>query len=624
MTADRAEILWNTADDEELVAGNAMNPVYFDNGVPVATAYAKSIPIIETDSTSTRTVITATVPGITQYVDGLTVRLVNRVASGSTTNCTLNVNGLGALPIHRSSSLARITTLWANDSVYDFVYSSTLVAGGAWIMQVGEPDTNTNNIAYRVRVSGASVIMVNKLYRYILIFKEDSGDYFATTVTSNTTGTTKNMATRKFDPHAPIYWYGTTTAVAEGAAPGTNYLYTQYESVDLRYSFNCGSTLVADKPVFIKCIPSDTDGYLVFYHDNDPVNPITQDLPTTEDGYVYLYLGQANSTYQISLNQTHPCYWYKGGSIREWNGTSHVIEDLREPVKNLVKYPYNNTASQFPRTVYGITYSLNNDGTITCSGVGNNSNSSYLLINGNTGLTGTNSFYAKTGYTYKFTCCPSGGSNTSDSTNYYRVRLYCYSTTGSSGIQQSHDVGDGITFSVRQDSYIAFQIMIAASVPQETVESLVFKPMLYRYYGVDHDYVPPEGVGTIYKLETSFSDTTTLTNKTTNNVTYSRVGDMVNVTIDFVGSVASAANGSWVALSDISPKGFRPIQDIICVAEGRDYDHTQYKFVSNGNIYIESSSTSNNSNEPRSISATWITADSWDNMLAQTGITMVK
>jgi len=133
----------HTSLDSSVSAGDHYTPVYVDDGVPTVLAYNMPQQVVNVDSTSTRTVITATVPGVTELVDGLTVRLNNIVASGSNTDCTLNVNSLGALPIYLSYPVTtRVTTHWAVNSVFDFIYSSTLVEGGCWIMQIGR-DTNT-------------------------------------------------------------------------------------------------------------------------------------------------------------------------------------------------------------------------------------------------------------------------------------------------------------------------------------------------------------------------------------------------------------------------------------------------------------------------------------------------
>ena len=58
----------------------------------------------------------------------------------------------------------------------------------------------------------------------------------------------------------------------------------------------------------------------------------TQNLPTTEDGKVYIFLGCAYSNYQLSLWAEHPIYQYKNGHIRLYqeDNTPNVITTEEE------------------------------------------------------------------------------------------------------------------------------------------------------------------------------------------------------------------------------------------------------------------------------------------------------
>ncbi len=102
---------------------------------------AASIPMGHLDATSTATVMTAQVPGITELRDGVCVWLTNGVIA-SASGVTLNVNGLGAKPIYNSLTGALVTTTFTAASAYLFVYNSARVTGGCWDMVYGY-DTNT-------------------------------------------------------------------------------------------------------------------------------------------------------------------------------------------------------------------------------------------------------------------------------------------------------------------------------------------------------------------------------------------------------------------------------------------------------------------------------------------------
>ena len=115
-----------------------------DDALPASgNAYrTASIPMGELDSTSTATVMTAQVDGITELRDGVCVWLKNGVVK-SASGVTLNINSLGAKPIYNSLSGAVVTTTFTAASTYLFVYNSTRVTGGCWDMVYGY-DTNTS------------------------------------------------------------------------------------------------------------------------------------------------------------------------------------------------------------------------------------------------------------------------------------------------------------------------------------------------------------------------------------------------------------------------------------------------------------------------------------------------
>lgn len=98
---------------------------------------AVSIPFGHVDSTSTSTVFTATVDGITELRDGVCVMLKNGVVT-SAKNCTLNINGLGAKHIYQTMAAASaVTTAWNVNYTMLFVYNSSRVSGGCWDMFYG-------------------------------------------------------------------------------------------------------------------------------------------------------------------------------------------------------------------------------------------------------------------------------------------------------------------------------------------------------------------------------------------------------------------------------------------------------------------------------------------------------
>lgn len=275
-----------------------------------------AIPFGQVDDTSTSTAFTATVPGITALRNGVCVMLMNGVVT-SASGWTLNVNNLGAKPVYQTMAAAsRSTTIFNVAYTMLFVYNEDRVSGGCWDIYYGY-NSDTNTIAYNIRVNNSPGIMNKALYRYELMFTLPDGKLEPSNTTSNKPTTyTKALTTESFNPFEPIYYYSTTTTIAADAAASASYSYTQYASLDLRYAFNAGSTLTANKAIYLRCTPQ--GNCLVKLDGNDC---LVQALPSTADGKVYLYLGKAYSTYQIWLSQNHPIYEYKGGTLKLWDGT---------------------------------------------------------------------------------------------------------------------------------------------------------------------------------------------------------------------------------------------------------------------------------------------------------------
>ena len=267
------------------------------------------------DSTSTATTFTAQIGGIDQYYEGLTVVLRNGVVT-STTNCTLNINGLGALPIYPSTSATRVTTAWNSAYTMMFVYTEHKITGvPCWEMQYGMAYSNT--IGYQIRTNSQSLPMDSAVYRYRLLFTSADGTKFvpANNSTSTSANNSKTTVSTKIDPWGAIFYYGSTTVLSAGSRPAVSILWQQYV-VTLGYSFNTTNsalTLTTWKPVYVVCTPQ-SDGSAII----DSTTPYTQDLPTTENGKIYIFLGIAVSATTVEMMINHPVYYYKDNAIRLW------------------------------------------------------------------------------------------------------------------------------------------------------------------------------------------------------------------------------------------------------------------------------------------------------------------
>lgn len=273
---------------------------------------------LDPDSTATN-LHASDVPGIGDGLrDGIMVMLYNGVIT-SASGCTLNVNNTGAKPIYSSMAAStRVTTAWNSAYTMIFVYDEDRVAGGAWIMYYGI-DNNTNTIGYQIRTNSYSMPMTSVVYRYRLLFTSKDGSHFVPANNSTSTNATssRTVCQDPIDPHGPIVYYGTTASVNQGARPAVANLWQQY-LVTLGYSFNrtgAALTLTSWEPVYVKASPQ-SDGSAII----DSTEPFVQALPTTNDGFIYIFLGVAISATQIELNIAHPVYYHDGTAIRIWTG----------------------------------------------------------------------------------------------------------------------------------------------------------------------------------------------------------------------------------------------------------------------------------------------------------------
>ena len=298
-----------------------------------------AIPYAEVDSTSTATAFTATIDGITELTDGLCILLKNGVvtsaaASTAPKGFTININNLGAKYAYSNLATGNDitptnptleTTIFNINYTMLFVYSSTITEDGGWICYRGY-DSNTNTLGYQIRTNSSTMPASDKGYRYRLWFTSADGKSWVPANKSTSTNATaaRTPNTRPIDPFGEIIYYSTNGTTEAGANLTTTTQWQQY-TLSLGYSFNTtGAALVtvADDPVYVKCTPqADGSAVLVGY---------TQSLPSTEDGYIYIYLGVAyNDAGSIELKLNHPVYYYKDSAIRLWtNGVATETDPI--------------------------------------------------------------------------------------------------------------------------------------------------------------------------------------------------------------------------------------------------------------------------------------------------------
>ena len=268
------------------------------------------------DASATDKVVTCSEFASTDLVVGaiISVKFTN-TNSATASTITLNVNNTGSKGIRYiyNGSLNTIPNgnyLKANQ-LYQFTYDGTY-----WVVQLVY-DTNTTSVLRDDygRYTAGSV----GLFPLTLIMQLPDGRW-ESVVTSSSNGTSKAKNSHGFLLDSILYKASNST-ITENNKDATWQIQEHPSVCDYRYSFNIENTtalvLVAGKPIYLVGIIK-ADG--LFYLAD---TWWTQTLPSTDDGKVYIYLGQVYDWYRGSLLVNNPIYWYKNGTIKPYNNSSY-------------------------------------------------------------------------------------------------------------------------------------------------------------------------------------------------------------------------------------------------------------------------------------------------------------
>ena len=218
--------------------------------------------------------------------------------SAATLNLTLSDGSTtGAKNVYFEST-TRFTTHKGQNSQLHLIYHKALKLSngttyeGWWY--VANRDTTTTN-ATQIQYNGGVKSGASALAKTNIIVAGSDGLY-------------KHLkAGTAFEVTLPILYLSADTAANTATT-------SVYSEVNFTVTTTQSITLTAYKPVFIKgtltgtsCTPVSTA-------------PLTQTIPTTDDGYVYILLGFAYSATAIRLQAAHPIFWYKNEKFRAYDG----------------------------------------------------------------------------------------------------------------------------------------------------------------------------------------------------------------------------------------------------------------------------------------------------------------
>ena len=277
------------------------------------------VPLVIGTQTAKTSAWTGDAPTISELKDGQSIRYWLPVDpdSSATLNLTLaDGTQTGAKNVYFRAT-TRMTTHLPVNNWATFTYRENVKIGsshytGWWYNYGYYVDTVSRTRADNLRpVAGDSII-----YGRNLVFEDGTG-VFRSITNSNSTNTSHTPCNKGFKNPSEMFYYSNSSNVAVGATMANNYMYSAYNALNFAYCSNCGTSLVANHPI-----------YLIFEHKADGLYYLktgtwwTQTLPTTEDGYVYVYVGHAYSTSYYNFAPSHPMVWYKDGKVVPYAGDS--------------------------------------------------------------------------------------------------------------------------------------------------------------------------------------------------------------------------------------------------------------------------------------------------------------
>lgn len=231
----------------------------------------------------------------------------------------INVNNTGdkRLRCVRNGAVADLPGVGyiAADQTYIFTYDGT-----SWNTVVDYNSNTTydlgNNILSKAEATYTASAAV---YRYRLVVQTgiDTVATFNTVSSSSAnTNTSKSITTTlDFDPFGLFLYYSATTTRAKNAAIPGNQLYISHMSMPLAYTFNMSdkvNPLTVAQNVYMKVSPQANGKVRIA-----SAHPLVQTLPSTNDGYWYIFLGRAYDSTHIALYDKHPVYYHNGTQICE-------------------------------------------------------------------------------------------------------------------------------------------------------------------------------------------------------------------------------------------------------------------------------------------------------------------
>lgn len=262
---------------------------------------------------------TADIPEVTSLYDGLTILMY--AAQAFTSYNYMNLNGFGDKLIYLYGS-SRLTTHYPRYSVIPLVYHST-ANGGCWYTDMYYDSTDDYRIRWQNNITFGAYT-----HGYQILLEGADGKFYPVTE-GGSTGNTNTVSTAELKLGGTILYYGNSADRAAGYEGGGYDLYSGIYNGEMEYWNNVDAGWAVPYRSFYFVGTVNDQGNFVL--DNSTYTSfLTQDLPTSEDGKVYVQVGIMNNNYDAyRLNVDHPIYEFKDGKLRNYIAThTHPISEI--------------------------------------------------------------------------------------------------------------------------------------------------------------------------------------------------------------------------------------------------------------------------------------------------------
>lgn len=252
--------------------------------------------------------------GASALYDGLTIAywLPYNGSGNATLNLTINGTATGAKNCYYGGA-ARLTTHYGAGNIIYLTYQSAAnVAGTNYAGWWAQANYDTNTVH---EYAGSCVAGTNGMARYSLTMQV-SQNRWQSVVTTSSIGTSKTKNSSGFLLDSPILYQNGNTYTS-GQTAGQSACYAIHEGFDARYSHNAGENYATAGDPFYLVGTVNADGK--FYLKN--TTWWSKTLPSSADGYVYIYIGQFYSVNSITLHPYHPKFMYYEGKVRTYEET---------------------------------------------------------------------------------------------------------------------------------------------------------------------------------------------------------------------------------------------------------------------------------------------------------------